>query len=200
MNVLDDEINSWTYGERLQEHGIYVFMDPVNSETIKPVIEWILHENYVSKHKKQELVLMINSEGGNLTDAFALIDVMNDSRVPIKTVGLGQISSSGLLIFISGAPGRRWITPNTSILSHQFSWQNEGKVHELFATVRELELTHKRMINHYKKYTGADDEIIREYLLPAQDRWLSAEEALKLNVCDKVSQNINQSTRRKAVK
>lgn len=171
----------------LQKNGMYVFMDEVNPETIKPIVEWILYENYVVKNKKRELLLMICSEGGDLTSAFALIDTMNNSTIPIKTVGLGQIASCGLLIFMSGAKGRRVITPNTSILSHQFSWYNEGKMHELFATVREYELTQTRMIEHYRRCTGLDDEKIREFLLPSQDRWLSHDEALALNICDSVN-------------
>jgi ATP-dependent Clp protease protease subunit len=187
-----DQEYSYSYdktpGQLLQENGIYVFMDTVSAETIKPVIEWILHENYVTEHKKREILLMICSEGGDLQNAFALIDVMNNSTIPIKTVGLGMIASSGLLIFMAGHKGRRILTPNTSILSHQFSWYNEGKAHELFATMREYELTQVRMIEHYRRCTEATDDIIKEYLLPAQDRWLSSEEALRLNICDEVNQ------------
>lgn len=173
--------------EELNNSGYYVFIDEVTAETVKPVIEWILYENYVSKRKKSELLLLICSEGGNLQHAFALIDVMNSSLIPIKTVGLGQIASSGLLIFMAGTRGRRTLTPNTSILSHQFSWYNEGKAHELFATMKEYELTNQRMIEHYRRCTGADDATIKEYLLPAQDRWFSAEEAKKLKICDEIS-------------
>lgn len=175
------------HSEELHNAGYYVFMDEVHSESIKPIVEWILYENYVSKKKKSELLLMICSEGGNLKDAFALIDVMNSSVIPIKTVGLGQIASCGLLIFMNGSRGRRVLTPNTSILSHQFSWYNEGKAHELFATMREYELTNQRMIEHYRRCTDADDATIKDYLLPAQDRWLSAEEAKQLNICDEIS-------------
>jgi ATP-dependent Clp protease protease subunit len=182
-----DTENSGSHLEELNNHGIYVFMSEVTGETIHPVIQWILYENYVSKQKKKELLLMLCSHGGDLAAAFALIDVMHNSAIPIKTVGLGQIGSSGLLIFMAGTRGRRILTPNTSILSHQFSWHNEGKAHELFATLRELELTQTRMIDHYRKCTGADDSTIKEYLLPAQDKWLSADEALKLNICDSVS-------------
>jgi ATP-dependent Clp protease protease subunit len=180
------DLESSSHSEQLQNSGIYVFMDEVNPETVKPIIEWILYENHITKTKKSELLLMICSSGGNLQEAFALIDVMNNSTIPIKTVGLGMIASSGLLIFMAGARGRRILTPNTSILSHQFSWQNEGKVHELFATIREYELTQIRMIEHYKRCTDCDDATLKEYLLPAQDKWLSCEEALKLKICDHV--------------
>ena len=172
----------------LQAAGMYVFMGEVSTETMQPVIEWILYENFVSKKRKKELLLMICSEGGDMSAAFALIDVMNSSLIPIKTVGLGQIASAGLLIFLTGAPGRRVLTPNTSILSHQFSWGSEGKSHELFATVKEFELTQQRMVNHYIKCTGLGTEDIRKSLLPPHDVYLTAEEALALNVCDAISQ------------
>lgn len=190
MPITTDDNTDKTHTESLNDNGIYVFIDEVSSETVKPVIEWILYENYVIKKKKKELLLMICSPGGDLEAAFALIDVMHNSQIPIKTIGLGQIGSSGLLIFMAGTKGRRTLTPNTSILSHQFSWHTEGKVHELFATMRELELTQLRMIEHYRKCTGADDKTIKEYLLPAQDKWLSAEEALKLNICDNIDSPI----------
>jgi ATP-dependent Clp protease protease subunit len=131
---------------------------------------------------------MICSEGGDMSSAFALIDVMRSSLIPIKTVGLGQIGSAGLLIFLAGSRGRRLLTPNTSILSHQFSWGSDGKVHELFATMKEFELTQKRMVEHYKTCTGLDEAEIRTALLPPHDVWLSAQEALALNICDAISE------------
>jgi ATP-dependent Clp protease protease subunit len=170
----------------LSDHGIMVLMGEIDAESVRPVVEWILYENYVKKKKLKELLLMICSEGGELSTAFALIDVMRTSKIPIKTVGLGQIASCGLLIFLSGAVGRRVLTANTSIMSHQFSWGTEGKAHELFATMKEFELTQQRMVNLYKSTTGLDEETIKTVLLPAQDVYLSAEEALSYGICDHV--------------
>jgi ATP-dependent Clp protease protease subunit len=172
----------------LANSGMYVFMGEVDHENIKPIIEWILLENYVEKKKKKELLLMICSEGGDVGAAFALIDVMRSSRIPIKTVGLGSVGSAGLLIFLAGTPGRRLLTPNTSILSHQFSWGSDGKAHELFATMKEFDLTHRRMVEHYKKCTKLGEEEIKSKLLPPHDVWLSAEEALALGVCDFIAE------------
>ena len=170
----------------LSDHGIMVLMGEIHAESVRPVVEWILYENYVKKKKLKELLLMICSEGGELSTAFALIDVMRTSKIPIKTVGLGQIASCGLLIFLSGAVGRRVLTANTSIMSHQFSWGTEGKAHELFATMKEFELTQQRMVNLYKSATGLDEETIKTVLLPAQDVYLSAEEALSYGICDHI--------------
>lgn len=179
---------STSHSQELADSGMYVFMGEVDADSIKPVVEWILYENFVSKKKKKELLLMICSEGGELPTAFALIDVMRSSLIPVKTVGLGEIGSAGLLIFLAGNPGRRILTPNTSILSHQFSWGSDGKAHELFATIKEFELTHKRMVEHYKTCTGLDEDQIRTVLLPPHDVYLTAEEALALNICDAISE------------
>ena len=179
-----------------QDAGIYVLMGDINEENVKPVIEWILIENHVQKAKKKELILMICSDGGSVVDGFALIDVMNASAIPVKTVGLGCIASCGLLIFLAGAQGRRVLTPNTSILSHQFSWGTTGKEHELFAVVKEYELTQERMLNHYRVCTNLTDEKIREHLLPPHDVYLSATEALELGLCDHIAEVHKRRTRK----
>ena len=71
-------------------------------------------------------------------------------------------------------------------MSHQYSWGTYGKEHELFSVVHEYELTTARMVDHYKKCTGLNEEQIRQYLLPPQDVWLSSREAKKLGICDSV--------------
>ncbi len=188
MPIDKDSPQYEAHGQALNDHGVMVLMGEIDEDTVKPVIEWILHENYVRKKKIKELLLTICSSGGNLGVGFALIDVMRSSKIPIKTVGLGTIASCGLLIFLSGSPGRRVLTPNTSIMSHQFSWGTEGKVHELFATVKEFELTQQRMVNLYKNCTGLDEETIKRVLLPPQDVYLSAQDALQYHICDHVAE------------
>ena len=167
----------------LYKSGIYLFMDVVNPDNCKDVIEFILKQNAEKKRKKR-LQLMICSPGGDMPSCFALIDVMKGSRIPIHTIGLGMIASCGIVTFMAGEKGHRYLTPNTSILSHQYSWGSRGKEHELFAVVREFELSTKRMMYHYKKCTGLSEKKIREVLLPPQDVWLNAEEAVKYGIAD----------------
>lgn len=170
----------------MRDAGIYYLCDEFNTNVAKDVVSWIVEANLNKSKKFDHLTLMVTSYGGDLSAAFSIIDVMRGSRIPVHTVGLGCIASAGLLTFISGTKGKRIITPNTSILSHQWSWGQVGKEHELIATMREFELTTIRMINHYKKCTGLSDKMIRERLLPPQDVWLSPQEALKYKLCDAV--------------
>ena len=169
----------------VEECGIYLLMDEISDSTCKDVITFIISKNLVKPYPKY-LQIVINSGGGDLQAAFALIDTMKGSAIPVRTVGLGCVGSAAVLIFISGEIGYRVLTPNTSILSHQYSWGTYGKEHELIATTREYELTTERMLKHYKKCTGLTEKKIREHLLPPQDILLSATEAKKLGLCDSI--------------
>lgn len=186
MPANDQEISDVPYSQQLQEAGLYVFMDEVSNATIKPVIEWLIAESHVVRPRKKELLLMLCSDGGDLSAAFALVDVMRSSRVPVKTVGLGSIASSALVIFLAGTLGRRVLTPNTSILSHQYSWGTEGKHHELFSVTKEFNLIQQRMLAHYMVTTGLTEDEVKSKLLPASDVYLSAQEALDLGICDAI--------------
>jgi ATP-dependent Clp protease protease subunit len=169
----------------LMMNGIYMFISDVTMESMGPVIEWILSAN-LRPNKPKELTLGICSRGGDLNACFALVDIIKGSKIPIRTVGLGMIASCGLLLFISGAKGTRTLTPNTAILSHQYTWGKYGKEHELFAANKEMELTSKRITEHYRKCTGLSEKDIKKHLMPPHDVWLSAKEAKKLGVCDNI--------------
>lgn len=171
--------------EEQSRHSFFLLMEEISLATCKNAVEWIFECNF-QEERPDMLNMIITSPGGDLNAAFALVDTMRGSAIPIRTIGLGQIASAGLMIFIAGEKGNRILTPNTSILSHQYSWGAFGKEHELFATVKEFDLTTKRMISHYKKCTGLSEKKIREVLLPPQDMWLSATEAKELGLCDAV--------------
>ena len=143
-------------------------------------METCVGKEYVEFHKPLKLVGKVENY---LAD---VIDTMKGSSIPIHTLGLGQISSCGILTFMAGAKGHRVLTPNTTILSHQYSWGTSGKEHELIAASRAFDLISEKMIGLYRSCTGLSDKKIREVLLPPQDIWLSAQEALKYGIADKI--------------
>jgi ATP-dependent Clp protease protease subunit len=177
----------YNYKLNIYDHGIFILSDEITHVNTTDAIEFILECNLLAKKDRfQNITLIVNSPGGDLTAAFALIDIMQGSRIPVHTLGLGQISSAGLLIFMAGKKGFRTLTPNTSILSHQYSWGSSGKEHELVAVIKEFTLTGKRMLNHYMKCTGMAEKKVKEVLMPSSDVYLDATEAVKYNIADKV--------------
>ena len=170
----------------LQDNGIYLFATGVDEESCGDAIKFILESNLDTHAKHKHLTLIINSPGGHVVDGFALIDVMAGSRLPVHTVGIGMIASMGLLMFIAGKKGERVLTPNTLIMSHQWSSWFHGKEHELLAIQKEQKLLSEIIMRHYKRHTGLKEKDIRKYLLPAHDVWLTAKEAKALGICDKI--------------
>lgn len=189
FDELDSDDTDYSKSPDINDAGIYIFADEFNHISTSKAIKFILSKNILPKKKRPgNLTLIINSPGGDVPCAFALIDIMKGSRIPVYTLGIGEISSCGLLTFIAGEKGHRIITPNTSILSHQYSWGSYGKEHELIARVKEFDLTSQRMLQHYKKCTGLNEKEIKEVLMPPSDVYLSAKEAVKYGLADHIRQ------------
>jgi len=178
------ENGSFTTPRNLDEHGVIYFSGEVDGSTIAPVIKFILEANLDASCEWDHIDLIINSEGGLCTDGFALIDIMFGSRIPIYTIGIGQISSMALSIFLAGEKGHRVLTPNCMILSHQFYTGYAGKEHELLSDRNRIDILSKNIMRHYQRTTGLTEKEISEYLLPPHDVWLTATEAKKLGICD----------------
>lgn len=176
-------------GRSKQENSFALLFSEIDENSAKEIVEWILMANFAEGEDRPSILnLMINSPGGDLSAGFALVDVMRGSAIPIRTIGLGQIASAGLMIFLAGEKGQRVLTPNTSIMSHTFSSGIYAKQHELVAIRKEFDLTHTRILDHYVKCTSLSVAEIEDKLLTKSDVFLSAQEALELGVCDIVSE------------
>jgi ATP-dependent protease ClpP protease subunit len=76
----------------LLENHIHFIYGEIEEENVMEAIYWITYENL--QEGDYPLTLYINSDGGSLQDAFALIDVMRKSNKPVHTVGIGSVCSS----------------------------------------------------------------------------------------------------------
>lgn len=167
----------------LLNNHVHFLTGDIEEENISAAVKWIVYEN-LNPSPNKILTLYINSDGGYLADAFALIDMMLNSNVPIRTVGIGTIASAAFLIFASGTKGERYIARNTSIMCHQFSGSNEGKYHDIKAQMRESELTNQRMVDILKETTGLELKFIKNKLLPPSDVFLTPKELIDCGVAD----------------
>ncbi|MDA9302539.1 ATP-dependent Clp protease proteolytic subunit [bacterium] len=176
-------------GEALYENGV-LFMDKeFTQENCMPLVRMIMEYNMMPAETRPEVIhLYINSPGGAVNSAFHLIDVIKQSEIPVYTYGMGMIASCGVLLMMAGEKGHRYITQNTSVMSHQYSWGSKGKEHELMSIVKEFELSTDRMMDHYVKCTGKNVSYIRKNLLPESDCWLTTEETIKHGIADHVIQ------------
>lgn len=168
---------------RLLDNHTFVISGDIDEDVINSAIRWLIYEN--ASDVQKELTIYINSTGGLLNDAFALIDLMRHSKHAIRTIGLGNVMSSAFLIFAAGTKGCRYIAQNASILSHQYSEElSETKHHEIKTFVKECENTNERMVNLLADCTELSASEIKRKLLPASDVWLKAEDLVDLGIAD----------------
>jgi len=161
----------------------HFFTGNVDGESIEKAIRWILM-GARKPSLEHPMKLHINSDGGNLTDAFALIDVMRTSPIPIATVGMGNLMSSAFMIFAAGTLGKRAIARNTSIMIHQFNHEYMGKYHDMKAYAEEIDRINYRMVVELSRTSGLTEEYVQTKLLNPSDVWMSAEKLVELGFAD----------------
>jgi ATP-dependent Clp protease protease subunit len=167
----------------LHDYGIIYVSGSIDEGTSESICKEIIEYNI--KSETDHLQMIINSPGGSCAAGFAVIDIMEWSRIPIYTTGIGRIGSMGLLLFICGAKGRRVVTARTSILSHRFSGISAGNHGQLLAGRKEEDLEHKRIVEHYLRYTNLESrKELEDKLLREVDTWLTPEEAVKFDIAD----------------
>ena len=174
-------------GSLLRDNGVLFLDGEFNQEKIMPLIMQITEYNLMDEEDQPDAIkLIINSPGGSVHSAFHLIDAIKMSEIPVATIGQGLVASCGVLTLMAGQKGHRYLTHNTSVMSHQYSWGSKGKEHELYAIVKEFEMSSGRMIEHYKKCTKKSETYIRKHLLGATDMWLSPDECKKHGIIDEI--------------
>ena len=167
----------------LSDYGIIYLSGAIEDGTSENVCKEIIEYNISGKI--DHIQLIINSSGGSCPAGFAIIDIMEWSRLPIYTTGIGMIASMALLVFMTGTKGRRVITPRTSMLSHRYSSMTWGNHSQLLANRKEQDLEHDRIVDHYLRYSGIQaKEELEKYLLRDVDTWLTPEEAVKFGLVD----------------
>jgi ATP-dependent Clp protease protease subunit len=169
----------------INQHAVYTLFGDIDGCVSEDFIRFAIAHN-LNKKQTQAINLLLSTPGGNLTSAFAIIDIMQSSRIPIHTWALGEISSGGLMIFMAGTQGNRNIAPNCHIMSHQFTGSYEGKSHELASAHQDFNLTSQRVLQHYLKCTNLPQEAIMQQLLPPHDVYLTPQQAMSMGIADRI--------------
>jgi ATP-dependent Clp protease, protease subunit len=169
----------------LKDYGIIYLSGDVDSGASRTVCEEIIEYNILGQ--VDHIQLIINYPGGNCADGFAIIDLIEWSRLPVFTTGIGLLASMALLIFMAGEKGRRVVTPRTSILSHRFTAFSRGNHSQLLAQRKAEDLEHERIVAHYLRYSGIQSrEELEKRLLRDVDTWLSPQEAIQYGLADRI--------------
>jgi ATP-dependent Clp protease protease subunit len=168
------------------DNRIHFLCGQIEPENVRKAIQWIVYENSITNDENNFLTLYVNSEGGNLYECFALVDIMKASKRPIRTIGIGSVMSAAFLIFCSGEKGHRIIGRNTGIMCHQYHDEFEGKHHDIKSRMKESDNCNNRMLEIVQEASSAEMKTIKSKLLYSSDVWLKAEEMIALGLADQI--------------
>lgn len=131
---------------------------------------------------------IISTNGGSASDMFAIYDVMREIRKDcvISTHGLGKVMSAGVLLLAAGSKGHRKIGKHCRVMIHGVIAGNSGPMFNLENEMSEIRETQKRYIEALKSETKMSASQINKFLERHVDIYLSAEEAVKLGIADKI--------------
>lgn len=156
-----------------------------------PVVTEVLQKlNFYDDGSKDPIYIYIASPGGLCDAGWALIDMIEAFKKKgyiINTICVGSCSSMGAMILSSGSKGYRYAFPSSRIMIHQAGiggWGLTGKTDELANEVRELHYWTDLCTKYLTKVTNKNEkEVIKAMSF---DNYMSAKEAVKFGIVDKV--------------
>jgi ATP-dependent Clp protease, protease subunit len=167
---------------RLLKERIIFLGDEVNEHTANLVIAQLLHLAY--EDPKKDISLYINSPGGSIHDGLAIYDVMNFIKPDVSTVCVGIAASMGSFLLSSGAKGKRFILPNSTVMIHQPSSGTSGTITDMEIRLEQSRKFKKKLTQMFANNVGQKLEKVHADM--ERDKWLDADEALKYGIVDKV--------------
>ncbi|MFE4949800.1 ATP-dependent Clp protease proteolytic subunit [Leifsonia sp. NPDC056665] len=168
--------------QRLLEERIVFLGTEVNDESAGEVCAQLLLLDSIASDR--DIFLYINSPGGSITAGFAVYDTMNFVRADVATVALGFAASMGQFLLSSGAPGKRYALPNSSIVMHQPHGGFGGTSADIRTQAKQILHFKRRMAELTSEQTGKTVEQIIED--GDRDRWFTADEARDYGFVDEV--------------
>jgi len=167
---------------RLLNERIVMLSDEVNDVTASLVIAQLLHLE--SEDPEKDISFYINSPGGSVTAGMAIFDTMNYVKCDVSTICMGMAASMGAFLLAAGAKGKRMALPNSEILIHQPMGGAKGQATEIKIVADHILRTRARLNNILAERTGQPLEVIERDT--ERDFYMTAEEALKYGIVDKV--------------
>ena len=169
------------YSRLLKDRIIFLGSD-VNSHTANLIVAQLLFLQ--NEDPKKDIMLYINSPGGSVYDGMAIYDTINHIKNDVQTVGIGLQASMGAFLLSSGTKGKRFVLPHAKVMIHQPSSGTRGKVTDMEIDLKESLAVRKLLNEILAKNTGQKLSQIEKDV--DRDYWMTAEEAVKYGIADKV--------------
>ena len=169
------------YSRLLKERVVFL-VGPVNEMSANLIVAQLLFLE--SENPEKDISFYINSPGGSVSAGLAIYDTMQFVKPDVSTLCIGQAASMGAFLLAAGAKDKRFALPNSRVMIHQPMGGFQGQASDVEIHAREILYLRGRLNELMAKHTGKDVKTIERDT--DRDNFLSAEEAVKYGLVDKV--------------
>lgn len=173
---------SYDIYSRLLKDRVIFLSDEVNDVTASLVVAQMLFLEADDPDK--DINFYINSPGGSITAGMAIYDTMQYIKSDVSTICVGLAASMGAFLLAAGTKGKRFSLPNAEIMIHQPLGGARGQASDIKIHADWILKTKDKMNRMLSEMTGQPLEKIEQDT--DRDNFLSAEEALKYGIIDKI--------------
>ena len=189
MPLIPTVIETTSRGER--EYDLYsrmlndriIFLgQPIGDQIANLIVAQLLHLE--SEDPEKDISIYINSPGGSIYAGMAIYDTMQFIKPNVSTLCVGQAASMGALLLTAGEKGKRFCLPNSRVMIHQPMGGFSGQASDIEIHAKEILFLRQRLNEILAKHTGQNVDTIAKDT--DRDNFLSAEDAVKYGLIDKV--------------
>ena len=170
---------------RLLKERIIFLGTPIDDYVSSLLIAQLLFLD--AEDSSKDISLYINSPGGSVTAGFGILDTMNYIKSDIVTICMGQAASMAAILLSAGTKGKRMALENARVMIHQPLGGVSGQATDIEIHTKEILYLKEKINKNLSKNTGQTVKKIETDT--NRDNFMSAENALKYGLIDKIVKN-----------
>jgi len=132
--------------------------------------------------------VVIDSYGGQVYSLMSMVAAIKASELPVATIVEGKAMSCGAVLFSFGEEGLRFMDPDATVMIHDVSSMDFGKVEELKASASEADRLNDKIYTMMARNCGKKDDYFMKIVDKKKhaDWFLDADEAKKHNLANQL--------------
>jgi ATP-dependent Clp protease protease subunit len=172
----------WDLFSRLLKDRIVFLGAEIDDDLANVVIAQLLFLE--SEDPDRDVMMYVNSPGGEVSAGLAIYDTMQCLRCPVATFCVGQAASMASLLLAAGAKGKRTALPHARVMIHQPLAGLQGRATEIEIHAREILKARDTINAIYAHHTGQTADKIKHDT--ERDNFMSPPEAKDYGLIDHV--------------
>ena len=174
---------------RLLKTRTIMVADEVNKKMAQQIMAQLI---LMEAENDEDIKIFINSPGGDADAGFAIFDMMRFVKPKVKAICTGVAASAAVIILLGSKKENRFSLPNARVLIHQPSTGIHGTAADIQIEASEIIKCREKINRLIAVETGQTFEKVGSDT--KRNFWMSAEEALKYGLVNKIIQTSGELT------